>query len=168
MYVFDCTIWGFHPLGKPAELTAQYLILNLKSTKFAKFGIILRSEGCLIRLRPYKLLNRLVYRNMFKNTCFYRHSEHVNFAVQGSFLASPSLLHKELTHESNHLSSRNLINQISCLSTKIRGSYGALFRGRCYFIRNGRNPFGNPEYLTQVLVCMDNAFVRLSMHASLL
>ena len=30
MYVFDCTIWGFHPLGKPAELTAQYLILNLK------------------------------------------------------------------------------------------------------------------------------------------
>ena len=29
MYVFDCTIWGFHPLGKPAELTAQYLILNL-------------------------------------------------------------------------------------------------------------------------------------------
>ena len=28
-YVFDCTIWGFHPLGKPAELTAQYLILNL-------------------------------------------------------------------------------------------------------------------------------------------
>ena len=32
MYVFDCTIRGFHPLGKPAELTAQYLILNLKST----------------------------------------------------------------------------------------------------------------------------------------
>ena len=29
-YVFDCTIWGIHPLGKPAELTAQYLILNLK------------------------------------------------------------------------------------------------------------------------------------------
>ena len=28
MYVFDCTIWGFQPLGKPAELTAQYLILN--------------------------------------------------------------------------------------------------------------------------------------------
>ena len=30
MYVFDCTIWGFHPLGKPAELTAQYRP-NLKS-----------------------------------------------------------------------------------------------------------------------------------------
>ena len=94
---------------------------------------------------------------MFKNTCFYGHSEHVNFAVQGSFLASPSLLHKELTqHESNRLSSRNLINQTSCPSTKVRGSYGlgygALFRGRCYFIRNGRNPFGNPEYLTQVLI----------------
>ena len=79
---------------------------------------------------------------MFKNTCFYGHSEHVNFAVQGSFIASPSLLHKELIHESNRLSSRNLINQTSCLSTKVRGSYGALFRGRCYFIRNGRNPFG--------------------------
>ena len=90
---------------------------------------------------------------MFKNTCFYGHSEHVNFAVQGSFLASTSLLHKELTHESNRLSSRNLINQTSCPSTKVRGSYGALFRGRCYFIRNGRNPFGNPEYLTQVLIC---------------
>ena len=56
----------------------------LSSTKLAKFGIILRSEGCLIRLRPYKLLNRLGYRNMFKNTCFYGHSENVNFAVQGS------------------------------------------------------------------------------------
>ena len=32
MYVFDCTIWGFHPLGKPAELTAQYLILNACET----------------------------------------------------------------------------------------------------------------------------------------
>ena len=92
---------------------------------------------------------------MFKNTCFYGHCEHVNFAVQGSFLASPSLLHKELTHESNRLSSRNLINQTLCPSTKVRGSYGALFRGRCYFIRNGCNPFGNLEYLTQVLICSD-------------
>ena len=124
----------------------------LSSTKFAKFGIILCSEGCLIRFRPYKLLNMLVYRNMFKITCFYRHSEHVNFAVQGSFLAPPSLLHKELTHESNRLSSRNLINQTSCLSTKVRGSYGALFRRRCYFIRNRCNLFGNPEYFTQVLM----------------
>ena len=106
-----------------------------------------------------KLLNRLVYRNMFKNTCFYGHSEHVNFAVQGSFLASPSLLHKELTHKSNRLSSRNLINQTSCLSTKVRRSYGTLFRGRYYFIRNGRNPFGNPEYLTQVLICHNNIVV---------
>ena len=29
--ICDCTSWGFYPLGKPAELTAQYLILNLKS-----------------------------------------------------------------------------------------------------------------------------------------
>ena len=93
---------------------------------------------------------------MFKNTCFYGHSEHVNVAVQGSFLASPSLLHKELAHESNRLSSRNLINQTSYPSTKVRGSYGALFRGRCYFIRNGRNPFENPEYLTQVLICLES------------
>jgi len=29
MYVcIDCTFWGFDPLGKPAELTAQYLILK--------------------------------------------------------------------------------------------------------------------------------------------
>ena len=70
-----------------------------------------------------QIVNRLGYRNMFKNTCFYGHSDHVNFAVQGSFLASPSLLHKELTHESNRLSSRNLINQTSCPSTKVRRSY---------------------------------------------
>ena len=89
---------------------------------------------------------------MFKKHVFLLALEHVNFAVQGSFLAPPSLLHKELTHESNRLSSRNMINQTSCLSTKVRGSYGALFRGWCYFIRNGRNPFGNPEYLTQVLI----------------
>ena len=41
MYVFDCTIWGFHPLGKPAELTAQYLILKdvfLKNNS--------QAEGC--------------------------------------------------------------------------------------------------------------------------
>ena len=38
MYVFDCTIWGIHPLGKPAELTAQYLILNLGAIcEFAQF-----------------------------------------------------------------------------------------------------------------------------------
>ena len=111
------------------------------------------------RLRPYKLLNRLVYRIMFKNTCFYRHSKHVTFMVQGSFLASPSLLHKELTHELNCLSSRNLINQTSCLSTKVHGSYGVLFRKRCYFIRNGHNLFGNPEYLTQVLICVTLDFL---------
>jgi len=28
MYLI-CTIWGFHPLGKPTELTTQLLILNL-------------------------------------------------------------------------------------------------------------------------------------------
>ena len=77
------------------------------------------------------------------NTCFYGHSEHVNFAVQGSFLASPSLLHKELTHESNRLSSRNLINQTLCLSTNVRGSYGDLFRRRCYFKQNGRKEIQN-------------------------
>ena len=130
----------------------------LSSTKFTKFGIILCSKGCLIRPRPYKLLNRLVYRNMFKNTCFYGYSEHVNFVGQSSFLASPSLLRKELTHESNCLSSRNLINQTLCLSTRVRGSYGALFRRWCYFIRNGRNPFGNPEHLTQVLIWYINVY----------
>ena len=31
-YVCDCTIWGYYPLGIPAVLTAQYIILNLKST----------------------------------------------------------------------------------------------------------------------------------------
>ena len=30
-YVCDCTIWGYYPLGIPAVLTAQYIILNLKS-----------------------------------------------------------------------------------------------------------------------------------------
>ena len=29
--VCDCTIWGYYPLGIPAVLTAQYIILNLKS-----------------------------------------------------------------------------------------------------------------------------------------
>ena len=29
-YVCDCTIWGYYPLGIPAVLTAQYIILNLK------------------------------------------------------------------------------------------------------------------------------------------
>ena len=98
---------------------------------------------------------------MLKNTCFYEHSEHVNFAVQGSFLASPSLLHKELTHESNRLSSRNLINQTSCLSTRVHGCYDALFRRWCYFIRNGRNPFRNPEYLTQVMIWIQNSATKL-------
>ena len=28
--VCDCTIWGYYPLGIPAVLTAQYIILNLK------------------------------------------------------------------------------------------------------------------------------------------
>ena len=99
---------------------------------------------------------------MLKNTCFYGHFEHLNSMVQGSFLASPLLLHKERTHESNHLSSRNLINQTSCLSTRVRGSYGTLFRRWCYFIRNRRNPFRNPEYLTQVLIC----FVSCSTNVS--
>ena len=27
-YVCDCTIWGYYPLGIPAVLTAQYIILN--------------------------------------------------------------------------------------------------------------------------------------------
>ena len=31
-YVCDCTIWGYYPLGIPAVLTAQYIILNLKIT----------------------------------------------------------------------------------------------------------------------------------------
>ena len=26
--VCDCTIWGYYPLGIPAVLTAQYIILN--------------------------------------------------------------------------------------------------------------------------------------------
>ena len=29
-YVCGCTIWGYYPLGIPAVLTAQYIILNLK------------------------------------------------------------------------------------------------------------------------------------------
>ena len=57
MYVFDCTIWGFHPLGKPAELTAQYLILNLKSyemikcllNKCTKFILSSRSHWTFVR-----------------------------------------------------------------------------------------------------------------------
>ena len=28
--LYDCNMWGFHPLGSPAELTAQYIILNPK------------------------------------------------------------------------------------------------------------------------------------------
>ena len=93
-------------------------------------------------------LQRYVEKHMFL-----RAFSNTNFAVEHSFLASPSLLHKELTHESNCLSSRNLINLTSCLSTQVRGSYGALFRRWCYFIRNGHNPFRNPEYLTQGLIC---------------
>ena len=31
--VCDCTIWGYYPLGIPAVLTAQYIILNLKSSR---------------------------------------------------------------------------------------------------------------------------------------
>ena len=27
-YVCDCTIWGYYPLGIPAVLTAQYIILK--------------------------------------------------------------------------------------------------------------------------------------------
>ena len=111
----------------PNYLSGKIPIFKLLcSTKFAKFGIILCSEGCLIRLQPYMLLNSLGYRDMLKNKCFYGHSEHYNFVVQGSFLASPSLLHKELTHELNRLSSRNLINQTSCLSNTIRKIYGTL------------------------------------------
>ena len=34
--IYDCTIWGFHPLGKPAKLTAQYLILNRSATVFVE------------------------------------------------------------------------------------------------------------------------------------
>ena len=35
MYVIQCTIWGYYPLGIPAVLimTAQYIILNLKDIK---------------------------------------------------------------------------------------------------------------------------------------
>ena len=33
-YVCDCTIWGYYPLGIPAVLTAQYILLNLKSMHF--------------------------------------------------------------------------------------------------------------------------------------
>ena len=35
-YVCDCTIWGYYPLGIPAVLTAQYIILNLKSMVYGE------------------------------------------------------------------------------------------------------------------------------------
>ena len=37
-YVCDCTIWGYYPLGIPAVLTAQYIILNLKSLVVSLFS----------------------------------------------------------------------------------------------------------------------------------
>ena len=52
---------------------------NLQVVILNYFRIILCREGCLIRLRPYKLLNRLVYKDMLKNICFYGYSEHVKF-----------------------------------------------------------------------------------------
>ena len=36
-YVCDCTIWGYYPLGIPAVLTAQYIILNLTKYTFAPY-----------------------------------------------------------------------------------------------------------------------------------
>ena len=63
MYVFDCTIWGFHPLGKPAELTAQYLILNLSTDWEADSGDFIGGTSCsradhlqqlYIKLVPYQ------------------------------------------------------------------------------------------------------------------
>ena len=35
----------------------------------------------------------------------FKHSEYVNFVVQGSFLASPLLLHQELTHNITYIKS---------------------------------------------------------------
>ena len=35
--VYDCTIWGYSPLGIPAVLTAQYIILNLKEFIHTRF-----------------------------------------------------------------------------------------------------------------------------------
>ena len=45
-----------------------------------------------------QIVKQVSLQRYVENTCFYGHSEQANFAVQGSFLASPSLLYKEHTH----------------------------------------------------------------------
>ena len=42
-YVCDCTIWGYYPLGIPAVLTAQYIILNLKPLSLFAWEAVLGS-----------------------------------------------------------------------------------------------------------------------------
>ena len=89
MYVFDCTIWGFHPLGKPAELTAQYPILNLKlkSHNFVLYKTVFRDA---IALRYHWLPSAC------PTSCACGHSftiEHALSCPKGGF---PSLRHNEV------------------------------------------------------------------------
>jgi len=56
--VCDSTILGLHPLGKPAGLTAQYLILNLKmfNTWVPLLPLILKHFVLLLMLKKLEYL----------------------------------------------------------------------------------------------------------------
>ena len=93
-------------------------------------------------------------------------SGYKNFVFKDLMVAFALLLHKQLTHHLNHLSSRNLMNLVSLLLSKARGSYGVLFKRQCNINAKRNLSMWNPENLASLLICIDLKWKKKSIDSN--